>query len=247
LKISIITVTYNSEKFLEECIISVLNQNYDNIEYIIIDGGSNDNTLDIIEKYREHIHYFISQSDDGIYDAVNKGIKISTGDIVGLLNSDDTFTNVNVLSNIVKNFKIYNSEILFGNISFINNNNKIIRYYNSKYFYPFLFRFGFQPAHPTFYTYRKNFINYGYYNSRYKIAGDFDLMLRFLYINKLSYIFVDENFVTMRLGGASNKNFCNKFKLNNEILRSLKSHNIYTNYFFIYTKYMIKWIGYIIK
>jgi glycosyltransferase involved in cell wall biosynthesis len=247
LKISIITVTYNSDKFLEECIVSVLNQNYNNIEYIIIDGGSNDNTLSIIEKYIKHIHYFISESDHGIYDAINKGINISTGEIIGVLNSDDKFTHVNVLSNIIENFKKYKSEIIFGNITFINNNNKIIRYYNSKYFIPFLFRFGFQPAHPTFYTYRKNFIKYGSYNSSFKISGDFELMLRFLFIYKLSYVFVDNNFVTMRLGGASNKSFYNKIKLNDEILRSLKSHHIYTNYFFIYSKYLIKWIGYIIK
>ncbi len=247
MKISIITVTYNSAKFLEDCILSVINQNYNNIEYIIIDGGSNDNTLKIIDKHKKHINFTISEPDNGIYDAINKGIKIASGDIIGLLNSDDKFTNVNVLSSVVENFKFYNCEIIFGNITFINCNNKIIRHYNSKYFRPFLFRFGFQPAHPTFYTYRKNFIKYGNYDSSFKIAGDFELMLRFLHIYKLTHVFVDINFVTMRLGGASNKNILNKIILNHEILKSLKFHDIYTNYLFIYSKYLIKWIGYFKK
>lgn len=175
MKISIITATYNSGETILDTINSVLAQDYYNFEYIIIDGGSKDNTLDIIRANEPRFNgrmKWVSENDKGIYDAMNKGIGRATGDVIGILNSDDYYTSKDVLSTYAKTFSDYNVDAVYGDIHFIRNNNpeKIARYYSSKIFRPFLLRFGFMPAHPSFYLRRSVYDKVGCYSLEYKIG-----------------------------------------------------------------------------
>lgn len=237
--ISIITVTYNSELYLEDTILSVLNQDYNDIEYIIIDGGSTDNTLSIIDKYKDNIDIFISEPDKGIYDAMNKGIKASNGDIIGFLNSDDIFMNSTVISSITKEFNI-DIDCIIGDVVYVRPNdlNTFIRRYSSK-FKTFYFKFGHMPAHPSFYAKRELYKIVGSYNISFKISADFDFLLRALYVHRANYRYLNIIFVKMRIGGVSSS-FKNKLLLNKEILRSCRINNLRSNYLFIYGKYLVK-------
>lgn len=247
MKVSIITVTYNSARFLQDCIDSVYDQEYEEIEHIIVDGNSTDNTVEIINTNIKKISKFISEPDSGIYDAINKGIKMATGEIVGILNSDDIFTDKGVVRRIAEGFT-NGSQIVFANIDFISSKTgKIVRHYSSKGFSPWMFRFGFMPAHPTFYTYRRNFEKYGLYRIDMKISGDFELLLRYLNKYKLSYKFVDDTWVNMLTGGVSTSGFKSIILLNREIKQACKSNGVYTNSLFIYSKYLIKWKSFIVK
>ncbi len=242
MRVSLITCTYNSEANLEHCITSVVGQDYPDIEYIVIDGGSRDSTNNIIERYKGFINTYISEEDRGIYDALNKGIEIATGEIVGLLHSDDFFADPQVVTRVVQALTESGTEAVISNIDFISstNINKVVRFYSSRFFRPFLFRFGFQPAHPTFYTYRRNYLKFGLYNSTMKIAGDFDLLLRFLYIHSLPFKYIPDVWVKMRLGGKSTKSLKNKLVMNREILSSLRSNGIYSNSLLISLRYLFK-------
>lgn len=242
MKISIITATYNSGSTLRDTIRSVLSQSYPDIEYIIVDGGSKDNTLEIVNEYKDKISKVISEPDKGIYDAMNKGICMATGDIVGILNSDDFFTSGNVVENIVKAFKSNDIDAVFGDIHFVkpDNLNKSVRYYSSSIFRPALFRFGFMPAHPSFYVKRTCYEKYGLYDLNYKIASDYDLLIRFLYVNKITYKYLNMDFVTMRVGGASTENVKSRVVLNKEIVRACRKYGIYTNLFILSLKYIYK-------
>ncbi len=241
LKVSIITVCYNSEKYIRSAIKSVLNQTYDNIEYIIIDGNSNDNTVTIINEYIDKISSFVSEPDKGIYDAMNKGIALATGDIVGILNSDDFFSNNTIIDKIVNSFEWNNIDSLYGDVRFVNpgNDNKIVRYYSSKYFRNWMFHIGSSPAHPSFYVKRSLFDKLGIYDPDFKIAADLDLLMRFLYKNKISYMYLAESVVTMRTGGVST-DLNNFLLLNNECLRACRNNDVYSNWVFIVVKYILK-------
>ena len=180
MKISIITVCFNASRTIEQTIISVLTQTYQNIEYIIIDGASVDGSIGIIEKYSSKIHEFISEPDNGMYDALNKGIKLATGDIIGILNSDDSFCNDNILNLVACNFnEILELDAVIGDVAFINKNNKIFRQCSAKNWDISKFKYGNMPPHPSFYCKKSCFNKYGYYNTNFKIAGDFELFIRF--------------------------------------------------------------------
>ena len=247
MKFSIITVSLNSEKTIEKTILSVINQNYYNIEYIIIDGCSNDNTINIINSYKREIDVIIIEKDDSLYDAINKGIKIATGDIIGILNSDDHFNNNNVIS-IISNEFINNLSIdaVIGGVSFFNNGLKK-RVFKSLGFKNSFFKFGMMPPHPSFYAKRSLFTKYGLYSTKYKISADFDLLLRFFLIHKINYKIIDMIFVNMQMNGISTKDYKSNLLLNKEILISLKSNKIYSNYILIYSKYFYKIFQFIFK
>ncbi len=241
MKISIITVCFNSENTIRKTIESVLNQDYDNIEYIIVDGCSKDNTLNIINEFSFGIYKLISENDSGIYDAINKGILSATGDIVGILNSDDEFYDQNTLSNIAAEFKENPAlDSVIGDIIFLNDKGKIHRNYSAKKWTPNKFAWGIMPPHPTFYCKRQNFIKLGLYRLDFEIAADYELLIRFLLINNLSYEYVPKILVKMNLGGISTKNLSSNFKINNEVLRACKINNVNTNIFKLYTKYFYK-------
>ena len=246
MKISVITATYNSEKTIADTIKSVLKQSYKNIEYIIIDGHSYDGTLEIIKKY-EHLFggrlKWISEEDKGLYDAMNKGVKMATGEIVGILNSDDYFTSNYVLQNVAETFqKEKVIDAVYGDIHFIRpeSPDRIYRYYSSALFRPRFMRFGFMPPHPSLYVKRELYVKYGYYSLDFKIASDFELMVRFFCTNKVKSKYIRMDFVTMRTGGVSTKNIKSRLLGSKEDVLACRKNGIYTNIFFICVKYLYK-------
>ncbi|MGE0088138.1 MAG: glycosyltransferase family 2 protein [Bacteroidales bacterium] len=242
MKVSIITVVYNNASTIRGAIESVINQSYQNIEYIVVDGASTDGTVEIINKYKDHIAHFISEPDAGIYNAINKGIKLATGDIVGILNSDDFFCSNNIIEIVVNEFLKDNIDAVYGDVQFVNpkKENKITRYYSSKRFNPNMFKYGFMPAHPSFYVRKRFYDSLGLYKENYIIGSDFELLIRFLHKNKLTTRYLQMPFVTMRSGGVSNRSYKSNILLNREILRACKENDINTNLFNIYSKYFIK-------
>jgi len=247
MKISIITATYNSSSTIAGCIASVFNQTYPNIEHIIVDGRSNDNTIEIIKSNPNRVSKIISELDKGIYDAMNKGIKLATGDIIGILNSDDFFTSDDVIEKIVSVFETKNIDGVYGDICFISpeNINKVVRYYSSAWFNPSLFRFGFMPAHPSFYVLRKFYKNLGPYKINFKIASDYELLIRYLKVNKLKTHYLGFCVVTMRTGGSSTRNLKANWILNKEIVRGCRENGIYTNMIILSLKYFVKITGFL--
>jgi glycosyltransferase involved in cell wall biosynthesis len=242
LTVSIITVTYNNVSTITETINSVLAQSYPDIEYVIIDGSSTDGTVAVVNSYGKKITKFISEPDYGIYDAINKGIRFASGDILGVLNSDDFFYDDNVIERIAAAFIDTDIDAVFGDVQFVDplNTKKVVRYYSSKHFSTAKFRFGFMPAHPSFYVKRELFEKFGYYKTDYKIAADYELLIRFLHVNKIACKYLEMPFIIMRMGGISNKSVFSNFTLNKEIARACKENGIKTNIFFIYSKYFTK-------
>lgn len=242
MKISIITATFNSSTSIKDTLESVNAQTYPNIEHIIVDGGSFDNTLDIVKDYGNKIATIISEPDKGIYDAMNKGIMAATGDIIGILNSDDFFTSTDVISTIVKKFEESSIDALYGDVHFVNPDNlkKTVRYYSSAIFRPSLFRFGFMPAHPSFYMKKSCYEKFGLYSLDYKIASDYDLLIRYLYLHKIKYKYIKKDFVTMRTGGISTENINSRIILNKEIIKACRQYGIYTNMLLLSLKYLYK-------
>jgi Predicted glycosyltransferases len=240
--VSVITVSYNSVRTISDTIKSVLTQTYPDIEYIIIDGSSSDGSIELVKSFGNSISKFVSEPDNGIYGAINKGIRLATGDIVGILNSDDFFYDNNVIERVATLFRENEIDAVFGDAQFVNqiNTSKIVRYYSSGSFNPNKFKYGFMPAHPSFYVKRALFEKLGYYKTDYKIAADFELLLRFLYINRIKYKYLEMPFLSMRMGGVSNKSIHSKYILNKEIYRACKENGIQTNYFLLYFKYIIK-------
>jgi glycosyltransferase involved in cell wall biosynthesis len=246
MKVSIITVTYNSEKYLKTCIDSVLNQTYKNIEYIIIDGFSKDDTIKIINSYGSQIQKFISEPDLGLYDAINKGITISTGDIIGLLHSDDFLISNEIVDVIVKSFND-NIDCVYANSQFINKNNGFYtRFYYSGFFKENTIKYGLMPSHPTMYFRNSVLKKYSLYNLKYKIASDFDLIFRHYVLYKTRMHFINQTWVIMRDGGLSNKGIKSKLKISKEIFTILKSHKVQTNYLFVNFRYIYKLLTFFI-
>ncbi len=242
MKVSIVTATYNSASTIRDTIDSVIAQNYPDIEHIIVDGVSKDNTLDIVKSYGDKIAKIISEPDKGIYDAMNKGIQAATGDIIGILNSDDFFTSEDVIATVAKVFENNDIDALYGDVHFVNPEDlkKCVRYYSSAIFKPSLFRYGFMPAHPSFYMKKCCYDKFGLYSLDYKIASDYDLLIRYLYKQKVRYKYIKKDFVTMRTGGVSTESFHNRILLNQEIVTACKKYGIYTNLLLLFLKYLYK-------
>ena len=242
MKVSLITSTFNSAKTVTDTIESILSQDYPNIEYIIIDGASTDRTIEIVESYGNQITKFISEPDRGMYDAMNKGINLATGDIIGILNSDDFYADKSVISNVVNTFIESGSDSIFGDLVYVNPTNltKVTRYYSSAHFHPKLFAYGWMPAHPTFFVKRWAYEQYGVFQTTYKIAADYELLTRFLAKHKLSYTYVPQVMVRMRTGGASTTNLMSNWILNSEIIRACSENGIKTNWFKVLSKYFKK-------
>lgn len=245
MKISLVTVTFNSTRTLRDTIQSVLFQTYPNIEYIIVDGLSQDNTIDIIKEYEPLFHgrlKWISEKDNGLYDAMNKGICMATGDVVGIINSDDFYHRTDIISRVADAFQDQYLQAVYGDIRFVNpeNPDKTVRYYSSRNFSPKLFRYGFMPAHPTFFTYRRYFEDFGYYKTNYKIAADYELLIRFLYVHHLKSHYLPLDFMKMRTGGVSTASVKSNILLNREIVRACRENGIRTCTALLYLKYLIK-------
>ena len=241
--ISVVTVVFNGAETLEYTIRSIIEQTYDNIEYIIIDGGSTDATLDILRKYDNNIDYWVSEKDAGIYDAMNKGINLATGDVIGILNSDDFFEYPEVISDVANQFKSKPGlSMVFGDVIYVepSNTEKIIRYYNSRKFKTWKLRFGWMPPHPASFFKRSAYVLAGKFNLDYKIAADYELFVRMLMLHKLSYSRINKVLVRMRVGGLSTSGIRNSFLLNSEIVKACKNNGVYTNLFFVLFKIPFK-------
>jgi len=231
LKVSIITVVYNNKDTIKDAIESVLNQTYKNIEYIIIDGASSDGTIEIIKSYGNKIDKFISEPDNGIYDAMNKGIKLASGDIVGILNSDDFYVSNDIIQDVADVFLEQKVDSVYGDLVYVDskNTNKIVRYWKSKEYKKGLFQKGWHPAHPTFFVKREVYQKYGLFNLDFKIAADYELMLRFLEKYNISSTYISKVFVKMRVGGESNQSIKNIIKANIESYKAWKVNGLYIN------------------
>lgn len=226
LKITIITVCYNSASTIKDTFESVLNQDYDNYEYLVIDGKSKDTTLEIIKEYEKKFNgrmRYISEKDKGLYDAMNKGIKMASGDIIGLINSDDILASNHVFSSINKSFNMHNCDGVYSNLIFKDQNlNNIVRKFHSK---KGNYKLGWFPPHPTLYLKKEVYKRYGNYDINYRIAADYDFMVRIMKKNiKLQY--VDDIFVIMRVGGVSTDGLKGYYKSFKESYKVLKSNRI---------------------
>lgn len=230
-KVSIITVCYNSAQTIRDTIESVLSQNYPRIEYIIIDGASTDGTIDIVRDYGSDIDLFTSERDRGIYDAMNKGILAATGDIIGILNSDDVYFDSRVVTDLVNAMTGASADAAFGDLIYVDrlDTRLIRRYYHSGWWRPSLFRFGWMPAHPTFFIKREWYVKHGVYSLAYRIAADFEMLVRLLYRGRATYTHIARPLVRMRMGGISTRGVKQRWLLNREIVRACRDHGIWTS------------------
>jgi len=235
MKISVITISYNAENTIEKTLKSIKNQSYNNIEHIIIDGGSKDSTLEICNSF-SHEAKIISESDNGVYDAFNKGLKLATGDVIGFLNADDTFYNENSIQDIVDAFSNNETDIVYGNLDYVNEESKVIRNWISRPYEKGLLKKAWKIAHPSFYCKKEVYDRLGGYNDSFKIAGDFELCLRFLEINQVPSFYLNKKLVKMLVGGISNSGLKSKWIIFKEDLRAFKINNISVNpvLFFLY-------------
>ncbi len=252
MKISVITATWNSGKTVQDTIDAVLRQRLPvgvELEHVIKDGGSKDDTVNIIENNEPRyaktgkLLRWVSEKDCGIYDAMNKGVEMASGDIIGILNSDDFYTSDDVLQKVAEEFQKDSSlEAVYGDIHFVKPENlkKCTRYYSSKSFRPWLLRFGFMPAHPSFYVRREVYEKYGLYDLQFRTSSDFEWMVRLFAKHHIRAKYLPMDFVTMRDGGESTAGMEAKRKVNNDIVGSLRKHGIFTCGAFKYVRYFVK-------
>lgn len=247
MKVTVITVTYNSAKTLPDAMRSVLSQTYKDIEYVVVDGDSKDGSIDIIRSFEPLFGgrlKWISEKDKGIYDAMNKGVRMATGDIVGILNSDDLFTSPTVIEQMVGLFPA-DAGAVYGDVHFIKGDtfDKHCRYYTGRIFRPWLVHIGFLPPHPSLYVRRELFGKYGYYDASLQISADFELIARLSYKHHVVMKYLPIDFVAMRMGGASTLSWSNRLLGAEENLKACKANGIYTNWLFIAMKYPVKFIS----
>jgi glycosyltransferase involved in cell wall biosynthesis len=249
MKISLITVCYNAEKTVENTLRSVLSQDYPDIEYIVIDGASKDGTLEILERYRDRFAHLVSARDKGIYDAMNKGLALATGEVVGLLNADDLFAHSGVISQIAAVMQAESLDAVYGDVTYFDSAapDKVLRYYSSASFKPSRMRWGFVPAHPTLYVRRALYQTFGNFRIDYKIAGDYEFIARIFKGATLRYRYLPEVLVRMHIGGASTHTLWSMLVQNREVIRACRENNIYTNWAMILCKYPFKLLGLMFK
>ncbi|MES2732314.1 MAG: glycosyltransferase family 2 protein [Bacteroidota bacterium] len=218
IKISIITAVYNNCSTVSHAIESVLSQDYPNIEYIIIDGKSTDGTVDIIRKFEGKISKWVSEPDKGIYDAMNKGLELATGDVIGLLNSDDFYENTSVISDVASIFHAKNTDALYGDLLYVDAKDitKIVRYWKAKPYVVNTFLRGWMPPHPTFFVKKEIYQKYGKFNTSFKSAADYEFMLRVIHKHKIKLAYLPQILVRMRTGGVSNLSLKNRLMANKE-------------------------------
>lgn len=245
MKISVITASFNSESTILDTIVSVASQSYAEKEYLIIDGASADNTIKIVKEHISEVDYFSSEPDDGLYDAMNKGIHKASGDIIGILNSDDFFNNSDVLSEVVRVFEENEDvDIVCGGVELVHPSNleSPLRSYSLGYFKPWMIRFGIMPPHPAIFIRKRAYNRVGDYYQKYSIAADFDMLTRLIILEKLKYVMIDTILVRMRIGGLSNSGFGSLILGTREIYSSLKNNGIYSNLLLVLIRLPFKYI-----
>ncbi len=249
MKCTIITVSYNAVNTIESTINSVLSQDYNDIEYIIVDGSSSDGTKEIIQRYNDKITKWISEKDNGIYDAMNKGILLATGDVIGILNADDLYSSNDIISKIVNQFTKSNADALYGDLKYVlkNDISKTIRFWKSGEYTEGKFLNGWMPPHPTFFVKKSIYNQFGLYRTDMPSAADYELMLRFIHVKKIKLTYLSELITIMREGGVSNKSLMNRWKANRDDLRAWQVNNVKPNVFTLILKPLSKLIQFVFK
>lgn len=243
MKVSIITVAYNSGATIEDTIASVRAQDYGDIEYIVIDGGSTDSTAEIIERHRDRVDVFVSEPDRGIYDAMNKGVALATGEVVGILNSDDFYEYPSAVSDVVRCFQTDpQADLVSGDVVFVRPDDltRVIRHYRAGHFRPWMLRFGWMPAHPATFIKRAAYLRCGQYALDLKIAADYEMFVRLLHVKKAKFKRIDRVLVRMRAGGVSTQGIRSSLRLNTEIVRACRRNGLYTNLALVLSKIPFK-------
>ena len=248
-RISVITVVYNDVTNIIETIKSVRNQTYKNIEYIIVDGDSNDGTKELIQNNHELIDIFKSEPDSGIYEAINKGIRLSTGDYVGFLHCGDLFSNKYVITKVAKAIQKERTDAFFADVDIVDSNDtkKVIRHYSGKNFSKWKLRIGAAPPHPSLYCRREIYQRIGLYKTNYRVSSDYEMIVRMFVVNKISYSYLNFSMVKMRVGGESNNGFIGQLQQNLEIIDAAKSNKLYTNIFFVLMKLPLRLMQYFFR
>jgi glycosyltransferase len=238
MKVSIITATFNSALTIGDTIKSVLNQTYPNIEYIIIDGGSTDGTMHIVNKYKDKITKIVSKKDDGIFDAFNKGIKLATGDIVGILNSDDFYAYDSVIQDVIEKFKLSSVDAVYGDLEYVDpiDTSKVLRHWKAGKYNRSKFKTGWMPPHPTFFVKKSLYDKYGDFNTWMKISNDYELILRFLYKNNASAAYIPKVLIKMRAGGNSDGSIKKRYLANKEDRKAWKINGLKAPFYFAVLK-----------
>ena len=248
MKVSIITVSYNSESFIRRAIDSVNRQDYANIEHLFIDGASTDDTLRIIQSTSTLKNQIMSEPDEGIYDAMNKGLNRATGDIVCFLNSDDFYSNDNVISCIVENFSKNKCQVITSNIHFVDESNKLTRFYKSFGFKKSMFSFGFMPAHPGTFLTKALVSELPKFSTDLKIASDFEYLIRlYKHVQKTDIYELDETTVIMQDGGVSTKNFKSNWVITKEMHKVLSRNDCFASYFLLLLRLPVKFLRALFK
>jgi len=249
MKITIVTVCYNAERTIAETLESVAMQSHHDVENIVIDGASTDNTLKIVERYAGRLAHVLSEPDHGVYDAMNKGIKLASGDVIGFLNADDVYADKNVLTRVVDIIERETLDALFGDVEFFRPNDptRTIRRYRSARFSPDKIALGWMPAHPALFLRRRVYERFGVFRTDYRIAGDFEYCARIFQSNTLVYRSLPETLVRMRIGGISTSGWRNTLLLNKEVLRACRENGIDTNVLKIFSKYPAKLLEFLVK
>ena len=247
MQVSIVTVSYNAATTIADTLTSVAKQSYSAIEHIVIDGASTDNSVEVITQNGKHIARFVTEPDAGIYDAMNKGFALSSGDIVGFLNADDFYAHDQVIEEIVECMQRDKLDAVYGDVVFFHSEDpqKIVRRYRSSYFRPSTIAWGWMPAHPALFLHRRVFEQYGSFRTDYNIAADFEFIARVFHSNSLKYLYLPEVLVKMRTGGVSTGGWRNSLLLNREVLRACRENNIYSNALMVFSKYPIKFLEFL--
>ena len=242
MKISIITICYNSAETIEDTLRSVTSQDYADVEYVIVDGASKDNTLEIVNRYRDKITTVISEKDKGLYDALNKGIAVCTGDVIGILHSDDIYASSSVLSRVMKEFTDPAVDGAYGDLHYVDreNTDKIIRNWKSGPYREGLFLKGWMPPHPTFFVRRELYQKFGVFTTELRSSADYELMLRFIHKNKIQLSYIPEVLVKMRVGGKSNVSWKNRIRANREDRQAWKMNGLKPGLFTLIRKPLSK-------
>lgn len=242
MKISIITVSFNSSKTIARSLLSVANQSYTDVEHIVIDGASTDSTMQVVAEHKAGIAKIVSEPDSGIYEAMNKGVALATGDIVGFLNADDFYKNSDVLMRVAQVMQAENLDALYGDVEFFRAGEeyKVVRRYNSGQFTPSRLGWGWMPAHPALFVRSKLFEKFGCFQLNYRIAGDFEFIARVFKNHELRHRHLSEPLVSMQLGGVSTSGWRATLLLNMEMMRACRSNSIPTNWLKMLSRYPLK-------
>lgn len=247
MKVSIITVVYNGAEFIRDCIESVLNQTYPDVEYIVVDGKSTDGTVELVQQYGNRLHQFISEPDKGIYDAMNKGLRLATGEVVGLLNADDFYRHNRVIENMVATLVRTGSDAVYGDIVYVDraNSERVKRYWHSGEYVKNSFLWGWMPGHPAFFAKRTLYAQYGVFRTDMKSAADYELMLRFIHKHQIKLAYMKEVTIVMRMGGISNSSVKNRLRANREDRLAWQNNGLKPYFFTFWLKPLRKLTQYI--